>query len=142
MRVYLAGLLSPNWPESLNWRVAAEHLLKQLGATALIPKDSVGLTGDGVKTKVPAKRVVENDFNDLSVADVVLMRLDMWGETRQSIGTHAELGWCYILRKRLVIIAAADNKTARLHPFVKHVAEMYFETVEEAVSYITRGSDE
>lgn len=141
MKVYLAGLISTEKPESLEWREKAIPTFKQ-GIEVLTPmrgkhnlktdsKDG-GLTSS---TRTP-KDIVHRDFGDVSSADVILAHLEDFGSTRPMVGTLCELAWAWQMRTPVVAVAAENNYLMRNHPFIKEFVAHYFPSVEEAVNFI------
>jgi hypothetical protein len=99
------------------------------------------LTGNGVGSeKIPHKQIILQDFNDLCKAEIVLWNAELYGETRQSFGSHYELSWAWMLKKRVIAIASLENFVARNHPFVTQTVEAYFEKIWMAINYVT-GND-
>ena len=142
-RVYLAGLISTEKPESLQWRVFAAKRLEQAGLKPISPmrgKEQLALESKdgGVSSTIRTpKDIMLRDYLDVEGSDVILMHLESFGSTRPLLGTIVELGWAWQLRKPLVAVAAADNYLMRNHPFVKEAVSHMFETLEEAVDYVT-----
>jgi nucleoside 2-deoxyribosyltransferase len=135
--VYLAGLISPNYPESLHWRITASVKLASVGFRVIIPRDMHKARGDGVDcVSVTARDIVLRDFHDLESADVILANLELFGETRQSVGTHMELGWSWFLKKPVVAVCSEMNRVMRTHPFVTETVAHYFSDLDKAIEFL------
>lgn len=139
--IYLAGLISTDFTESLLWRIDAAPILESSGFNVLSPmrgKEKLALLSkDGGITdpRLTPKDIMLRDYNDVVESDVILMHLDSFGSTRPLLGTIVELGWAWQLKKPIVAIAAEDNILMRTHPFVREAVAHYFPTVEEAVEF-------
>ena len=140
--IYLAGLISTDYPGSLEWRQYAESELLAAGAIVLSPLRGEGnlveLSPDGGLTtpKRTSRDVILRDHSDIQVADTVLVHLEDFGSPRPLMGTLYELAWCWRLRKPVVAVAKADNYLMRTHPFVSESVAHYLPTIEEAVEFI------
>ena len=134
---YLVGLISPEHPGSLAWRGEAAELLRAADWIPLVPRDMKHARGDGIKTAVSAKSVVARDMKDLQECDVVLWNANLFGATRQSVGSFMELGMALLLRKPVVAIADKDDHVSRKHPFLVELVSAYYTTVEGACEFLT-----
>jgi hypothetical protein len=140
--VYLCGLISPRFPRSITWRKRAAQMLEYRGWRALIPRDMNGLTGNGVGgEQVPHKRIVNQDFCDVYDCEFVLWNSDLYGETRQSFGSHFELGWAWMMKKKVICIASKKDTVVRNHPFLTQTIWHYVETLEQAIEFIVDSGD-
>ena len=112
MKIYLAGLIATDYPESLTWRDEAEDRLFNC-AEVLSPmrgkKNLKDESGDGGITSVSltSKDIILRDFNDVLAADLVLVNLNTFGSPRPLLGTIYEMAWVWQFRKRCI----ADRKS-------------------------------
>jgi nucleoside 2-deoxyribosyltransferase len=142
--VYLAGLISTEYPESLEWRKRLEPLLQDSGfevRTPLFGKQTLKTDSpDGGITSgsATAKSICLRDRRDVREADIVLAHLETFGSPRPMVGTIAELAWCWDQRTPVVAICARDNYLMRKHPFISEFVSHYVENEEEAVEFLRR----
>ena len=142
--VYLAGLISTDFPASLEWRKGAAYFLEQAGFEARSPmagKNNLpSTTTDGgiTTTDTSNRAIVLRDRRDVRESDIVLAHLETFGSPRPLVGTIAELGWAWEDRTPVVAVANPDNYHMRKHPFVSEFVSHYWPSVEEAVDYIIR----
>lgn len=150
-KIYLAGLISTNKPDSLAWRAAVKDWAsvrssRPLGPTIVI-LDPLRGKGDlskstsdgGITTGVATARdIMRRDYNDVVSCDVLLVHLDDFGSTRPMLGTPMELGWAWEHHKPVVAVAAKENYLMRNHPMVSEAVSRYFETVGAAWEFILR----
>jgi nucleoside 2-deoxyribosyltransferase len=142
--VYLAGLISTEKPESLEWRTQIQPVLESAGMRVLSPmrgkENLVRTSKDGGITDptLTPKDVIFRDYRDVKEADVILAHLDTFGSERPLLGTIYELGWAWMLQKPVVAIASKDNRLMRNHPFVVDTISHYCETLEEARNILVR----
>jgi len=140
--IYLAGLISTDYPASLEWRQYAESELAAAGATVLNPLRGkanlceVSLDGGVTFPERTARDIILRDHSDIQAADTILVHLEDFGSPRPLIGTLYELAWCWQLRKPVVAVAKADNYLMRTHPFVSESVAHYLPTIEEAIEFI------
>jgi len=135
--VYLAGLISTDYPESLKWRIAAEKELRK-DFRVLTPmrnkKDLQRTSPDGglTSTAWSSKAIITRDWGDVTQARVILAHLDLFGSPRPLTGTVCELSWAWEHRIPVVGIAGTDNTLMRRHPFIREMVTIYVPTLEEA----------
>ena len=155
-RVYVAGLISTDRPDSLAWRqhIAEQArlwnkhqihvLLSDRRVVILDPlrgkEDLVNQTHDGgiTSTASTSKDIMRRDYRDVVSSDVLLVHLDDFGSSRPMVGTPMELGWAWEHHKPVVAVASKDNYLFRNYPMVAEAVSHYFETVQEAWNYIIR----
>ena len=143
MIVYLAGLISTNHPQSLEWRDdAAFKLDSGWGIDSLSPLRGKDMTTskDGGLTcaEQSSKSIILRDYNDIVQADVMLANLNLWGSTRPLTGTIMELAWAWQMKMPVVAVCAKDDALMRQHPFINECVSHYCETMEEAIEFIGR----
>lgn len=140
--VYLAGLISTEARESLEWRhrvtadLAARFKIRTpvlFDASLEVESDDGGMTD----RRLTAKDIVHRDYRDVSEADVILVHLEQFDNDRPLMGTLCELAWAWMLRKPVVAIAHKGNYVMREHPFIKEFVSHYVETEAEAVQLLT-----
>jgi len=142
--VYLAGLISTEFPESLEWRKRLAPILEESGfevRTPLFGKQNLKSDSpDGGITSgsATAKSICLRDRRDVRECDIMLTHLETFGSPRPLIGTIAELAWCWDQRTPVVAICAVDNYLMRKHPFVSEFISHYCETEDEAVDFLRR----
>lgn len=146
-RIYLAGLISTDQPESFSWRKEfSEKLLETWTGRAhfevLDPtrqKDSEDLLYGGLVTRnMNCRAVVLRDYNDIRVSDILVAHLGNFGGSRDPLGTVCEMAWAW--EKRIPVLAITDTASfvMRHHPFVREFATEEFENVDSAVRYILK----
>jgi nucleoside 2-deoxyribosyltransferase len=139
--VYLAGLISTDYPESLIWRVEVTPMLEAHEFDVLSPmrgKENLVLQSpDGGITdpNLTSKDIILRDYHDVVSSDIILMHLENFGSPRPLLGTICELAWAWEMKKPIVAIAHSDNKLMRSHPFVKEAVSHYCSTVSEAIDF-------
>jgi nucleoside 2-deoxyribosyltransferase len=139
--VYLAGLISTEFPESLYWRERVEPELSQY-FSVLSPmrgkKDLQKTSKDGGLNdpSLDSKDIILRDYSDVKATDIVFAHLDLFGSPRPLTGTVAELAWTWQMQKPVIAIASKTNSLMRNHPFIKEMVAHYFETEGEAVKFL------
>lgn len=142
--VYLAGHISTDYPESLEWRNRVTPQLEGAGFEVRTPLAGKGnlkcITKDGgLTTTVTSNRsIVLRDNRDVRECDIILAHLEQFGSPRPPYGTVTELGWAWDYRKPVVAICNEDNYLMRKHPFISEFVAQYWTTESEAVNYIIR----
>lgn len=139
LNIYLAGLISTDYPESLLWRKIASERIRELGHNPISPmagkKNLAKQTTDGgITSKVAtSKGIILRDYRDLRRADVIVANLETFGCRRPLVGTLFELAWAWQLNVPVVAIVAPDNYLFRQHPFISESVAFFKETVIHAV---------
>ena len=139
--VYLAGLISTDFPQSISWRLVANEALHE-HATVLSPmrgKDELFRTSqDGGLTdpKLMPNDIVLRDYNDIQAADIVLANLDVFESPRPMIGSIAELSWAWERRIPIIAVASPNNTLMRNHPFIRAMVTRYFDDLDSAVNHV------
>ena len=145
--VYLAGLISTDHPQSLQWRKDARRLIYDKSPrlvhiiSPMDGKDQLAqFTRDGGVTDpmLTSKDVVMRDYLDVERSHVILANLNTYGATRPSIGTYSELAWAWILTKPVVAFVDSGAYVIRNHPFLREFVTRYEETLEDAVNFMLR----
>lgn len=142
--VYLAGLISTDFPVSLAWRDKAALVLEEAGFEVRNPLAGKGnlkcITADGgITTTVTSnKSIILRDRRDVRESDIILVHLETFGSTRPLVGTIVELGWAWEDQTPVVAVALEENYLMRKHPFISECVSQYWKTLEEAVDYIIR----
>ena len=138
--VYLAGLISTEVPESLDWRLKVEPRLTEAGFEVLSPmrgKNPKALVQGGlVDPNVTSKDILMRDFHDVKRANVILAHLEIFGGNRSLLGTIAELAWAWQLTTPVVGIADLQNSLMRNHPFVREFISHYHCNIYDAAEFI------
>lgn len=138
--VYLAGLISTEVLESLQWRLDVIPRLGNAGFEVLSPmrgKDPFTLVGGGLTDPtLTSQDIILRDSRDVKRADVILAHLEIFGGNRALLGTIAELAWAWQFRTPVVGVAYSGNNLMRNHPFVKEFVSHYHETVEGAADFV------
>jgi nucleoside 2-deoxyribosyltransferase len=138
--VYLAGLISTEVLESLQWRHDVTPRLENGGFEVLSPmrgKDAFTLVSGGLTDPaLTTKDIILRDSIDVKRADVILAHLEVFGGSRALLGTIAELAWAWELRTPVVGVALHNNHLMRNHPFVKEFISHYHESVCDAADFI------
>lgn len=140
--VYLAGLISTDFPESLAWRERIAPKLTWLGFSVRTPmqgkKNLKNETVDGGinSTSLTSRDIILRDRRDVREADIILAHLESFGSPRPLLGTIAELAWAWDQRVTVIGIAAEDNYLMRKHPFMAEFIAHYVSTEEEAAAFL------
>jgi nucleoside 2-deoxyribosyltransferase len=144
MKIYLAGLIATDYPQSIEWRKNTEDLLGPVIYHILSPmrgkENLADESGDGGITSVSmtSKDIILRDYNDVLQSDIVLVNLNTFGSPRPLLGTIYEMAWVWQLRKRCIAICDKGNYLMHEHPFMKETINHYFETLEEACRFIRK----
>lgn len=140
--VYLAGFISTEHPESLQWRkdVTPElmkyfKVLDPLRAKENLSKQS--WDGGVTDPTLTSKDIILRDYNDVKNSDFILMNLENYGSTRPLIGTIVEMGWAWAMQKPIIGVVSEENKLMRTHPFVVEAISHYFPTMSLALLFAT-----
>lgn len=135
--VYLAGLISTDYPDSLKWRsglgLNLNTYFKVLDPLRDKKHLSVTSPDGGITTpEITSGDILLRDYQDVVSSDLVIAHLENFGCPRPMVGTIAELAWAWELKIPIIGIARADNYLMRNHPFIKEMVAHYVETVDEA----------
>jgi nucleoside 2-deoxyribosyltransferase len=142
--VYLAGLISTEYPESLEWRTRIGPILEDSGfevRTPLAGKTKLASESpDGgiTTTTSNSKSICLRDRRDVKECDIMLTNLRTFGSPRPLIGTIAELAWCWDQRTPVVAICDKNDYLMHKHPFISEFVSMYVESEEDAVEFLRR----
>lgn len=143
-KIYLAGLIATDYPESLERREEAERRLIHFDVLSPMrgKKNLKDESGDGGVTSVSmtAKDIILRDYNDVLAADIVLVNLNTFGCPRPLFGTIFEPAWVWQLRKRCVAICDGGNYLMHEHRFMRETISHYFDTLEAACRFIREQS--
>jgi len=140
--VYLSGLISTEYLESLTWRASVEPVLVEAGFQVLSPmrgKDNlVNLTTNGGLTdpRLTDGDIVLRDYRDILDSDIILAHLETFGSPRPLLGTIAELGWGWSNHTPIVGVAHPGNLLMRTHPFITRFVSHFCQDVEDAVDFV------
>lgn len=139
--VYLAGLISTEAQESIEWRKRVAGVLAATFSirTPMAGKPHLDAESDdgGLNDKrCTGKDIVHRDYRDVVESDVIFVYLEQFGSDRPLIGTLCELAWAWMHRKPVVAIAHKDNYVMRNHPFISEFVCHYVETEEEAIDLL------
>lgn len=140
--VYLAGLISTDYPDSLLWRIEVAPILEAHEFDVLSPmrgKERLALESmDGGLTdpNLTSRDIILRDYHDVVESDVILMHLESFGSPRPLLGTICELAWAWEMKKPIIAIVDPDNKLMLNHPFVKEAVSHYFHSTEDAIEFI------
>jgi nucleoside 2-deoxyribosyltransferase len=143
LEVYLAGLISTDFPLSLEWRPIAAAQLEAAGFAVRSPLAGKGnlkcvTTDGGITSTVTSNRSITlRDYRDVSECDIILAHLGLFLSKRPLVGTIAELAWAWQLRKPVIAVAADDDYLMRKHPFISEFVSQYVSTESEACEFIT-----
>ena len=141
MRIYVAGAISGGKVEDVkSYFTNMSKELSSYGFDVLSPMTGKGKlrTSDTYRAMdypdpiATNRAIIGRDRWMVGQADVIFCNLS--GATRVSIGSMMELAWAYELRKHIVLVMEKDN--IHQHAFVKMVADIIFETSEEALEYL------
>jgi nucleoside 2-deoxyribosyltransferase len=81
------------------------------------------------------KGILTRDANDVAHCDLIVA--NFLGATRPSIGTCAEFGMAYILRKPVVLIMENDFSNPHHHAFITEIATYWVDSLEKAADIAT-----
>lgn len=142
--VYLAGLISTDTPESLEWRIRIAPLLQDAGFEVRTPMfgkkklDCDSKDGGLTSSSASSKSIVLRDRRDVRESDIILVHLETFGCTRPLVGTVCELAWAWDQRTPVVAICKPDNYLMRKHPFISEFVSHYADNEEEALDFLRR----
>jgi nucleoside 2-deoxyribosyltransferase len=140
--VYLAGLISTEFPESLQWRIEVTPVLKEAGFQVLSPmrgKENLVHTspnGGLTDARLTDKDIVFRDAADVEAADVMLAHLETFGSPRPLVGTIAELAWAWWTQIPVVAVTEGTNQLMYVHPFIREFVAHYFKSVDDAADFL------
>lgn len=143
-KIYLAGLISTDFTESLDWRYRVTPRLEEIGFEVSSPlhgkKDLRNQTKDGGMnyTCNSSKSIILRDRRDVREADILLVHLELFGSTRPLLGTIAELAWAWDQRTPVVAICNLNNDYMRKHPFMAEFISHYEPTEDAAINFLQR----
>jgi len=144
-RVYLAGPMhSLSYVDATTWRFQAAEALKAAGIDAYSPlRDKTFLAEESLidsfaepHTEHPlatSRAIITRDFQDTTNADVVLINFK--GSEVLSVGTVAEMAWCWDRKIPTVVVADVDDRHLQ-HPFVKEMTSFHVQTLEEGLALV------
>jgi nucleoside 2-deoxyribosyltransferase len=120
--VYLAGPMTGlTYNEADDWRTEASAELSASGIRSVSPmRGKQNMIQGKIENFYPGEAlgtptaIITRDLFDVQSADVVLVNL--LNSQSVSIGTVAEMAWCYLLHKPIVVIVEKDSIYAK-HPF-------------------------
>ena len=142
--VYLAGLISTEYPESLEWRKRIAPILADSGfdvRTPLFGKHNLTSNSPdgGITSNLDTSMsICLRDRRDVRECDIVLINLLTFGCPRPLVGTIAELAWSWDQRTPVVAICDKNDYLMRKHPFISEFVSRYVETEEEAIEFLRR----
>lgn len=142
--IYLAGLISTDCPESLDWRTRVAPRLEEAGFEVRTPLAGKGnlkcVTNDGgITSSVATSRsICLRDRRDVREADVILANLELFGSQRPLVGTVVELGWAWDDRTPVIAAVDENNYLMRNHPFISEFVTKYCPTIDDAVEFIIK----
>ncbi len=123
MKIYLAGQISGSEIEKCAaWRIKIrEHYRRAdwpiLFLDPLNGKEFDTITEDGLKSNIPSEAIFDGDKMSVKEADIVIVNLEEFDDTRAPFGSHCELAWAGLLGKPIVLITQDKNYIE--HPFIK-----------------------
>lgn len=138
MKIYLSGFINGNKiEECLSWRRKIREYFdlkskwhgKLTFLDPLNGKSFEAIDSDGFKSNIPAKAFLKRDHHCVRIAELVIVNLNTFGETRPPVGTICELAWAWIYDIPVIVIA--EDKHYTEHPFVKDIADIIVSSVEE-----------
>ena len=148
IHVYLAGLISTEFPQSLEWRgrvFARWGGALRFGIIPVSPMDSKRNLSQHTKDggvsdqRLEPADILLRDFNDVTRADIILVSLNLWGSPRPMIGTWTELGWAWEHRKPVIAFVDPEDSNyymATHHPFARGFVTHLFAGPEQACEHI------
>jgi len=152
--VYLAGLINPQAPRTIEWRTEAAFTLQDF-FIVLNPLRGKDLRNDDkfyssrgqLATRIESKPIVARDYRDILRSDYLLANLDDYGSDRPMVGTLFELAWAWQLCKPVIAfgeyrrpefrnevegITAPLTPTLLEHPFVEQAVTEFHYSLEDA----------
>lgn len=139
-KVYLAGPIQGQpYGAISDWREYAADSLSDVatcysplrGKAALMPTQVV-VENYALSPLHSRKGVVERDFHDVRLSDLVLV--NFVGFTDVSKGTLVEIGMAYALRKPIVV--AMNEGNVHDHPFVTETASFVVDNLNDAIAIV------
>jgi nucleoside 2-deoxyribosyltransferase len=144
--IYLAGAIRDGRLDDIEWR---EKMISRLLDDAWILNPLASKHYDPATNKwtlagrrVTAHSIVKYDFDSVKRADIVVANLLSLSERYPSIGTLIELGAAAAQGKLIYLImekkyTGHENAIFTMHPFLQEMAADIFESVDEAIEFLT-----
>lgn len=139
MYIYLAGYISGKKIEKcMEWRKEVrKHYDNWKGKERypIIWLDPLNgeqfgkITSDGLKCDIPGKALVHRDYKCVSIADLLIVNMDTFGETRPLTGTIYELAWAW--KNETPVIVITQDQNYKEHPFIKDTASIIVPSVKD-----------
>ena len=138
MNIYLAGYISgKKLDECLAWRKKIRQYFdlkpKWHGEIAFLDplngKKFGEIDAEGLKSNIPGKAFVKRDYKCVKIADLLIVNLNTFGESRPLTGTIYELAWAWLHKIPVIVITTDVNYLE--HPFIKDTACIIVSSVEE-----------
>jgi nucleoside 2-deoxyribosyltransferase len=141
-KIYLAGLISTEKPESIQWRLdATANLHDFIILSPMRGKQNLSAASkDGGITSETntSKDIILRDYHDVMEADLILFNLNTWESQRPLLGTIYELAWAWEHKKRSFAVCEDKDYLMRNHPFVKETISHYFTNLKDCYDFIRR----
>jgi hypothetical protein len=134
MVVYLAGQISGKYiQECAGWRIKIrEHYMRKdwpiIFVDPLNGKEFAEITEGGLKSDVPAEAIFDRDKMSVQNADIVVVNLEAYDNSREPFGSHCELAWAGLLGKPIILITKEQKYIQ--HPFVTRMVSWIVPDVE------------
>lgn len=124
MKVYLAGFIQgAKIKECMEWRVKVRKYYEDNGIIFIDPlngKEVATITPDGLKSSTPRNSIVHRDYRCVIDADLIVVNMNTFGETRPLTGTICELAWAW--EHHIPIIMITNEAIYKDHPFLSYFA--------------------
>jgi len=140
--VYLAGPITDcNLYEANDWRNAFIGKLRAMGVRGISPLRCEPLHGERYAASYndprfgSPKAIGSKNFMDVQRCDLTLAYFpEAETERRVSIGTIAEVGWAFAMRKPVIIVS--EHKTITEHPVLIATSSWMLPTLDDAFDTI------
>ena len=142
LNIYLAGSISGlSYDAVVAYFLQAKEELEVDGYFVLHPmtgkaylRNELEFKAEGYKNPISTNRAIRGrDHWMVKTCDVIYVNLLQSGE-RVSIGSVCEISWACEMGKHIIIVMQKDN--IHRHAFLLDMADVVFETHEEAVQYL------
>lgn len=142
--IYLAGNISHD-PETYLWREKFEEMVYGWPVVVVNPcANRYNQKHKALKTIAAKKKLTVSsqnilkpkDYQMVKICSVIVMNLAIWTPEKPMVGSIFEFGWADRLMIPVICIVGDESSPYAQHPWIKHSAAAYVETVEDSVELI------
>lgn len=144
MIIYLAGPISgKGYDEVVNYFLTTKKTLEDVGYSVLHPmsgkanlRNEIEFKAEGYSNPTSTNRAIRGrDHWMVEACNIIYINFLQSGN-RVSIGSVCEIAWASEMGKHIVVSMQSDN--IHRHAFLLDMADIIFETYEEAIAYLTK----